>query len=166
MIHLFPEGQPRSRRKPSPSRFLRWTSPFATAAENAAVFANTTPSFRSGTKPLIFSEMCHGCGGCAKVCPKKAIHEVDRYHQRKRTGGRGRLSLRSSRKRGHPGIAQKASLHFRGCVERSWHSCDGSAQASRRAHQSWKATTVAAGRRTFYAVVEPLQAISDKDIDE
>jgi wyosine [tRNA(Phe)-imidazoG37] synthetase (radical SAM superfamily) len=28
-----------------------------------------------------------------------------------------------------------------------------------------KATTVAAGGRTFYAVVEPLQAISDKDID-
>jgi MinD superfamily P-loop ATPase len=21
--------------------------------------------------------MCHGCGGCAKVCPRKAIHEID-----------------------------------------------------------------------------------------
>jgi MinD superfamily P-loop ATPase len=31
-----------------------------------------------GTKPLVFLDMCHGCGGCAKVCPKKAIHEVDK----------------------------------------------------------------------------------------
>jgi MinD superfamily P-loop ATPase len=22
--------------------------------------------------------MCHGCGGCAKVCPKKAIREIDK----------------------------------------------------------------------------------------
>jgi hypothetical protein len=45
--HLFLKGAT-IKEEPSPSRFLRWTSPFATAAENAAVFANTTPSFRSG----------------------------------------------------------------------------------------------------------------------
>jgi MinD superfamily P-loop ATPase len=31
-----------------------------------------------GTKPLVFPEMCHGCAGCVLVCPKKAIHEVDK----------------------------------------------------------------------------------------
>jgi MinD superfamily P-loop ATPase len=28
------------------------------------------------TEPLVFSELCHGCGGCAKVCPTGAITEV------------------------------------------------------------------------------------------
>jgi len=27
---------------------------------------------------MVFPEMCHGCGGCALVCPKKAIRETDR----------------------------------------------------------------------------------------
>jgi MinD superfamily P-loop ATPase len=31
-----------------------------------------------GMKPLVFLEMCHGCGGCAKVCPDGAIREVDK----------------------------------------------------------------------------------------
>ncbi len=31
-----------------------------------------------GLKPLVFPELCHGCGGCAKVCRDGAIREVDR----------------------------------------------------------------------------------------
>jgi MinD superfamily P-loop ATPase len=31
-----------------------------------------------GTTPLIFPELCHGCGGCEKVCPRGAIREKDR----------------------------------------------------------------------------------------
>lgn len=30
------------------------------------------------TKPLVFPEMCHGCGGCALVCPEGAISETGR----------------------------------------------------------------------------------------
>ena len=30
-----------------------------------------------GTKPLVFPEMCHGCGGCAKLCPQEAISEIE-----------------------------------------------------------------------------------------
>ncbi len=29
-----------------------------------------------GGPPLIFPEICHGCGGCAIVCPRKAIKEI------------------------------------------------------------------------------------------
>ena len=31
-----------------------------------------------GEQVLTFPELCHGCGGCALVCPEKAIEEVDR----------------------------------------------------------------------------------------
>lgn len=26
-------------------------------------------------KPMVFSEVCHSCGGCALVCPEKAVRE-------------------------------------------------------------------------------------------
>jgi MinD superfamily P-loop ATPase len=29
-----------------------------------------------GKLPIIIPEMCHGCGGCKRACPKKAIREV------------------------------------------------------------------------------------------
>ena len=37
---------------------------------------NAVVSFK--TEPLVFPELCHGCGGCTKVCPEGAITEVDR----------------------------------------------------------------------------------------
>lgn len=29
-------------------------------------------------KPMVFSEVCHSCGGCTMVCPEQAIHEEER----------------------------------------------------------------------------------------
>ena len=29
-------------------------------------------------KPMVFSEVCHSCGGCALVCPEKAVREKPR----------------------------------------------------------------------------------------
>ncbi|MFI3227691.1 MAG: 4Fe-4S binding protein [Clostridia bacterium] len=29
-------------------------------------------------KPMVFSEMCHNCGGCKLVCPKDAVSEVEK----------------------------------------------------------------------------------------
>lgn len=29
-------------------------------------------------QPIVFPELCHGCGGCVLVCPKKAIRERER----------------------------------------------------------------------------------------
>jgi MinD superfamily P-loop ATPase len=31
-----------------------------------------------GGTPLLFPELCHGCGGCFRICPAGAIKEVDR----------------------------------------------------------------------------------------
>ncbi len=28
--------------------------------------------------PMVFPEVCHGCGGCALVCPQKAVKEISR----------------------------------------------------------------------------------------
>ncbi len=29
-----------------------------------------------GASPVVFPELCHGCGGCRRACPKKAIRET------------------------------------------------------------------------------------------
>lgn len=29
-------------------------------------------------KPIVFSEVCHACGGCALICPQKAVTEKER----------------------------------------------------------------------------------------
>jgi len=33
---------------------------------------------KQGSGVLIFPHLCHGCGGCTLLCPRKAIHEVDK----------------------------------------------------------------------------------------
>jgi MinD superfamily P-loop ATPase len=33
---------------------------------------------RKGSGVLIFPHLCHGCGGCTLLCPRKAIHEVEK----------------------------------------------------------------------------------------
>ncbi len=39
-----------------------------------------------GTKPLIFTELCHACGGCLLACPADAIREVPKSIGRLRQG--------------------------------------------------------------------------------
>lgn len=32
-----------------------------------------------GNKPVLLTDLCHGCGGCRRACPKKAIREVPQH---------------------------------------------------------------------------------------
>ena len=45
--------------------------------------------------PLVFSELCHGCGGCTLVCPHDAIREVDFRIGEVRTFQAGAITLKS-----------------------------------------------------------------------
>jgi len=46
-----------------------------------------------GNKAMIFSELCHGCGGCVLVCPKKAIVEENRQVGIVKKGVMGNIEL-------------------------------------------------------------------------
>jgi len=41
-------------------------------------FCQFNAIFVGKTKTMVFNEICHSCGGCALVCPEKAITEVER----------------------------------------------------------------------------------------
>jgi MinD superfamily P-loop ATPase len=42
-----------------------------------------------GGPPIVFSDLCHACGGCVLVCPSRAIQEVTRSIGRLRMGDSG-----------------------------------------------------------------------------
>lgn len=42
-----------------------------------------------GEQTLVFTELCHACGGCVLVCPADAIHEAPKPIGRLRTGTSG-----------------------------------------------------------------------------
>lgn len=44
-----------------------------------------------GGPPIVFSDLCHACGGCALACPSQAIQEVKRSIGRLRIGDSGAL---------------------------------------------------------------------------
>jgi len=46
---------------------------------------------------LVFPELCHGCGGCALVCPQKAIAETPREVGSVATGKSGKVKFVSGR---------------------------------------------------------------------
>jgi len=46
-----------------------------------------------GTKPLIFSELCHSCGGCKLICPAYAIYEVENSIGLLETGKSGNINF-------------------------------------------------------------------------
>lgn len=47
--------------------------------------------------PLVFPEMCHGCGGCTLVCPPRAITEKDRRIGVVETSRAGHITLVTGR---------------------------------------------------------------------
>jgi MinD superfamily P-loop ATPase len=49
--------------------------------------------FRTHEKVLIFPELCHGCGGCILVCPKRAIKEGKHKIGTLKRGYKGDLEL-------------------------------------------------------------------------
>jgi len=42
---------------------------------------------------LVFAELCHGCGGCTLLCPKKAITEKDRQIGIMEIGSTGKITF-------------------------------------------------------------------------
>ena len=48
-----------------------------------------------GKTPLLFPELCHGCGGCMLVCPRDAIREKDYRIGVIKTARAGGITLRS-----------------------------------------------------------------------
>ena len=48
-----------------------------------------------GKTPLLFPELCHGCGGCMLVCPRDAIREKDYRIGVVRTARAGNITLKS-----------------------------------------------------------------------
>ena len=48
-----------------------------------------------GKTPLLFPELCHGCGGCTLVCPQDAIREKDYRIGVIKTARAGKITLKS-----------------------------------------------------------------------
>jgi len=48
-----------------------------------------------GKTPLLFPELCHGCGGCRLVCPQDAIREKDYRIGVIKTARAGKITLKS-----------------------------------------------------------------------
>jgi MinD superfamily P-loop ATPase len=48
------------------------------ACDECGLFCEFNAIVSFGAEPLLFPELCHGCGGCMKVCPEGAIGETER----------------------------------------------------------------------------------------
>jgi MinD superfamily P-loop ATPase len=75
--HLFLEGSLRNRETVS-IPIPQVDESLCDACSECSRFCEYHAIVSFKTKPLVFPEICHGCGGCMKVCPRKAIREIDR----------------------------------------------------------------------------------------
>lgn len=50
-----------------------------------------------GGRPVLFDEVCHACGGCALVCPEKAIREKEKAVGTVTSGVSGRVAVHTGR---------------------------------------------------------------------
>lgn len=56
-------------------------------------FCQFNAIFVGKTKVMVYDEICHSCGGCALVCPEKAIREVEREIGALNSGISGEVKL-------------------------------------------------------------------------
>lgn len=50
-----------------------------------------------GKKPILFDEVCHSCGGCALLCPTKAIRETEKAVGTVSSGRSGKVTVHTGR---------------------------------------------------------------------
>lgn len=50
-----------------------------------------------GKRPILFDEVCHACGGCALICPEKAIRETEKPVGTVASGTSGRVAVHTGR---------------------------------------------------------------------
>jgi MinD superfamily P-loop ATPase len=75
--HLFLDGKLRDRQTAS-IKIPEVDESLCDACEACGRFCQYHAIALLGSTPLIFPELCHGCGGCEKVCPRGAINEKER----------------------------------------------------------------------------------------
>ncbi|MFP4383382.1 MAG: ATP-binding protein [Spirochaetia bacterium] len=75
--HLFLDGYP-GKRSSVNIRIPEVDEDRCTSCGECGAFCQFNAIVSVKTKPLVFPELCHGCGGCTKVCPEGAVHETDR----------------------------------------------------------------------------------------
>jgi MinD superfamily P-loop ATPase len=64
-----------------------------TACGECGAFCQFNAIVALKTKPLVFPELCHGCGGCMMVCPEEAISETQREIGQVRIGRGGPITF-------------------------------------------------------------------------
>ena len=65
------------------------------ACDQCVTFCQFNALASVGKTPLLFPELCHGCGGCMLVCPQDAIREKDYRIGVIKTACAGNITLKS-----------------------------------------------------------------------
>ncbi len=78
------------------------------ACDRCVAFCQFNALASVGKTPMLFPDLCHGCGGCALICPRDAIRERDFRIGEIRTSHSGSITLKTGRL--DIGIARAAML--------------------------------------------------------